>query len=140
MHILRLRVLDIPCIFPEPLYLTLSSVWLPEPYDSHLRVCMALAFPVLFNQWGPWRTIEGFEEKGIIVYSSFHRRVLLLLKRPVLENSPFFWNCKPLSYLYYLDLESVMVVLMLTSNSSTIHYGSPIYEPSFWNYFLWLNF
>ena len=94
MHILRLRVLDISCIFPEPLYLILSSVWLPEPYDSHLRVCMSFAFLLCLTSGEPWRRIEEFEEKGIIVYSSLHRRVLLLLKRPVLENSPFFWNCK----------------------------------------------
>ena len=118
-------VLDISCIFPEPLYLILCSVWLPEPYDSHLRVCMPLAFLLCLTSGEPWRRIEEFEQKGIIVYSSLHRRVLLLLKRPVLENSPFFWNCKLLPYLYYLDLEAVIVVLMLTSNSSTIHYGSP---------------
>lgn len=149
MHILRIRVLDIFCIFLEPLYPFLSSVRLPDPYDSHLRVCMSLAFQLCLTSGEPGRRSEEFEEKRVKVYRSLftslwvypvpavslHRRMLLLLKRPVLKNSPFFWNCKLLPYLYYLNLEVVIVVLMLTSNSSTIHYDSPIYKPSFWNYF-----
>lgn len=94
MHILRIRVLDVFCIFLEPLYPFLSSVRLPDPYDSHLSVCMSLAFLLCLTSGELERRSEEFEEKGVKVYRSLfailwvypvpavslHRRMLLLLK------------------------------------------------------------
>ena len=72
MHILRIRVLDIFCIFLEPLYPILSSVRLPDPYDSHLRVCLSLAFLLCLTSGEPGRRTEEFEEKGVKVYRSLY--------------------------------------------------------------------